>query len=299
MKGNISYLYLLFFLMAYSQVTIAQEKKEAEADSTSSWKSSGSVGLTFANVGLENWAGGGVSSISLGFVGNYKVTRDTKKMVWDNQFDFAYGLLRQRGNETFRKTDDQLIILSQIGYKLNKKWLVTALLNFRTQVSPGYTYGEDSLGNETRTRISNLLAPGYLTVNTGITFKEKDFLTATLAPVTIKNTFVLDDAVNEVDFGLGVGQRVRSEFGINLLANVTKKVMENVNFTTNLSLFANYGNLGAIDVNWEALLAMKVNKYINASFGTQLIYDEEVIINGMGSKVQFKHALNIGFGYTF
>jgi hypothetical protein len=49
---------------------------------------------------------------------------------------------------------------------------------------------------------------------------------------------------------------------------------------------------------------MKVNKYITTSFGTQLIYDEDVLItdeNGKtsNSKIQFKHVLNIGIGITF
>lgn len=289
---------LIFVLVGFmSQYGLAQDKEAAETDSL--WNTSGSVALTFANVGLENWAGGGVSSVSLGFVGNYKATRESKKTVWSNQFDLAYGLLKQKGNRTFRKTDDQLIILSQYGYKLNENWLLSGTFNFRSQIAPGYVYSEDNLGNEVRTKISNFLAPGYLTVNTGITYKNKDVFTATLAPITLKNTFVLDDDIEETQFGLDAGKDVRSEFGINLLATFKKEVMENVTFSSNLGLFASYSNLGAIDVNWETLLSMKVNKFINVTFGTQLIYDEDILIDGKNSLVQFKHALNVGLGYNF
>lgn len=289
---------LIFVLVGFmSQYGLAQDREAAETDSL--WNTSGSVALTFANVGLENWAGGGVSSVSLGFVGNYKATRESEKTVWSNQFDLAYGLLKQKGNRTFRKTDDQLIILSQYGYKLNENWLLSGTFNFRSQIAPGYVYSEDNLGNEVRTKISNFLAPGYLTVNTGITYKNKDVFTATLAPITLKNTFVLDDDIEETQFGLDAGKDVRSEFGINLLATFKKEVMENVTFSSNLGLFASYSNLGAIDVNWETLLSMKVNKFINVTFGTQLIYDEDILIDGKNSLVQFKHALNVGLGYNF
>jgi len=286
-------------LLLCSTFVHAQDEDTAKTDSTSLWKQSGSVGLTFANVGLENWSGGGVSSVSLGFLGNYKAVRESDKTVWSHQVDFAYGLLRQRGNNTFRKTDDQFIYLSNFGYKIGKKWLITTTTNFRTQVAPGNEYGVDSVGEETRTKISNLLAPGYLTVNTGITYKEKDIFIATLAPITVKNTFVLDDDIDETAFGVDEGESVRAEFGINFLSGLTWKVMENVNLTSNLSLFASYEALGEIDVNWEALLNMKVNKYINASFGTQLIYDEDITLDGKNSLVQFKHALNIGLGISF
>jgi len=275
------------------------QEEEAKADTTSLWKKTGSVGLNFANVGLENWAGGGVSSVSTGFIGNLKATRESDHTVWSHQLDIAYGVLKQRGNATFRKTDDQFIYLSQYGYKLTENWLITTTLNFRTQLAPGYEYGEDANGNETRTKISNLLSPGYLTVNTGITYKKGDIFTATFSPATVKNTFVLDDDVDETSFGLNEGESVRSEFGTTLLSSLNLKVMENVNFSSNLSLFASYASLGEIDVNWEALIAMKVNKYINASFGTQLIYDEDIAIDGVNSKIQFKHALTIGFGITF
>ncbi len=280
----------------------AQDTEEV-ADSTKIWTKSGSIGLTFSNVGLENWTGGGVSSVSLGFISNYKAVRETEFSVWDNQIDFAYGGVKQEGNETFRKTDDQLILNSQYGYKLNKKWSVSALLNFRTQVAPGYKYSSDPTG-ELRERTTNFMAPGYLNANIGLTYKPNKNFTATISPLANKTTFVLDKGVEEIDFGLDEGDKVRAEFGYSIVSNYTKEVMKNVNFTTNLVLFADYENPTEIDVNWETLLAMKVNKYITTSFGTQLIYDEDVLItdeNGKSSnsKIQFKHVLNVGFGITF
>jgi hypothetical protein len=282
----------------------AQDTEEV-ADSTKLWTKSGSVGLIFSNVGLENWTGGGVSSISLGLVSNFKVVRETDVSVWDNQIDFAYGGIKQDGNETFRKTDDQLIISSQYGYKISKKWSLSASANFRTQVAPAYTYKTDSVGNEIRNpRTTNFMAPGYLNSNIGLTYKTNKSFTATISPIANKTTFVLDKGVDETGFGLDEGDKVRAEFGYSLVSNYTKEVMKNVNFTTNLVLFADYENPTEIDVNWETLLAMKVNKYITTSFGTQLIYDEDVLItdeNGKtsNSKIQFKHVLNIGIGITF
>ena len=60
-------------------------------------------------------------------------------------------------------------------------------------------------------------------------------------------------------------------------------------------------------MNWETLIAFKVNKYISASINTQLIYDDKIKIpvvrNGeltsVGSLVQFKEILGVGFSYKF
>ena len=291
---------LIIALIAFfGAVATVSAQEEAESDSTK-WTRSGSVGLNFSNVGLENWTGGGVSSVSLGFVGQYKAVYESDKAVWDNQLDFAYGMVKLKGNETFRKTDDQLIFNSQYGRKLNKNWLLSASLNFRTQVAPAYEYTTDAAGNEVRSpRITNIFAPGYLNTNIGLTYKYEKMLTATISPLANKTTFVLDDAVDETAFGLDAGDEVRAEFGWAFTSNFNKEVMENVNFTSSLGLFASYEEPFEIDVNWETLLAMKVNKYITASFGTQLIYDEDVQIDGNNSKVQFKHVLNIGVGLTF
>ena len=46
---------------------------------------------------------------------------------------------------------------------------------------------------------------------------------------------------------------------------------------------------------------MKVNKWFNATFGTQLIYDKDILIDtGDGvptDAVQFKHVLNFGLNF--
>jgi hypothetical protein len=74
-------------------------------------------------------------------------------------------------------------------------------------------------------------------------------------------------------------------------------------------LFTNYlKEFGDFDLNWETLIAMKVNSYISATLSTQLLYDEDIGIlkeNEEGemrpyySKVQFKEVLAVGFSMNF
>ena len=86
--------------------------------------------------------------------------------------------------------------------------------------------------------------------------------------------------------------------------------MKNVNLQTKLELFTNYTEEPThVDVNWEVLIAMKVNKFISATISTQLLYDHDIdiavdtdgdgVIDAAGPRTQFKEVLGIGLSYKF
>ena len=61
-----------------------------------------------------------------------------------------------------------------------------------------------------------------------------------------------------------------------------------------LGMFYNYLEDPQIDVDWEVLVNMKVNKYISTNLVTQLIYDKDQV-----DEVQFKEIIGIGLTYKF
>jgi len=92
--------------------------------------------------------------------------------------------------------------------------------------------------------------------------------------------------------------------------------MKNVGFTTKLDLFSNYLKKPQnIDVTWEMLLTLKVNKYISVNLSTTLLYDDDTQIplvdrNGTpeldangnqkkAAKIQFKEILGVGLSCKF
>jgi len=90
--------------------------------------------------------------------------------------------------------------------------------------------------------------------------------------------------------------------------------MKNISLTTKIDLFSNYAhNPQNIDVSWETLVAMKVNKYISVNLNTHLLYDDDILIpldrndNGSftdpvdmpGKRIQFKEIFGVGFSYKF
>ena len=318
MKNRVSLIFsliLLTTLIASGQVTEAEKALRAmRADTLQGWKKGGVVGFNFAQTSLTNWAAGGENSLAVngmfsGFA-NYK----KGKSVWDNNLDIGYGLIKQ-GSADFKKTDDKIDFLSKYGQEAFNKFYYAALFNFKTQMTTGYNYNADG----TKTKISNLFAPAYITLALGMDFKPNAYFSAFLAPVAAKFTMVKDTELSHSGaFGVDPGETLKSEIGGYIRAIYSKndfkaELLKNVSFTTKIDLFSNYlDNPQNIDVNWEVLLAFKVNKYLNVNFNTQLIYDDNIMIlndrnrNGIveageGSKslVQFKEIFGVGLSYKF
>jgi hypothetical protein len=261
-------------------------------------------GVNFANVGLSNWTAGGESSVALGTVFNAKIVRKENFGTWTSQFDFALGGARL-GDKNFRKTDDNIILQSKYTKKFSEKFRSAAIVVFRTQLLNGLVYKPDPSDPDQllKEKISGLLSPGYLSLNLGFDYEPGDYLSVSFAPTSGKFTIVTDSELSEAGaFGIEKGKNSRSELGVNLLIAVDVDLMENMNLKSSLNLFTNYGTFGTIDTNWENLIVMKVNKYFNASLGTQLIYDKDILITKddgtLGNAIQFKHILNLGFNYS-
>lgn len=305
---RISLIAFLILIASYSiaQVTEGEDKLRAKtADTTLGWKKGGVFNIGIAQASFTNWAAGGQNTIGFNGLFSAYLHNVMKNSVWENYLDLGYGKINQGNEKMWRKTDDKIDFTSKYGQKIKKSIYFAGLLNFKTQFTNGYNYPNDSVA------ISEFMAPGYLLGALGLEYRPNNDLTLYLAPLTSKNTFVMDETLaNQGAFGVDSSKQYRTEFGGYLRFNYNTKVMENITFQTKLELFSNYlHNPQNIDVSWETLLNLKVNKFISATLGTHLIYDDDVtiqidrnrdgIVEGTGKRVQFKQVLNIGFSYKF
>jgi hypothetical protein len=292
-------------------------KKQIPDTIKDGWKTGGVISLNLTQVSLTNWSSGGENSVSvngiLSLSANYKKGNST----WDNSLDLGYGFLKS-GNSTSKKTDDKIDFTSKYGRKASTHWYYAGLINFKSQMTVGYNYPNDS------TEISNFLAPAYILGAIGMDYKPSKIFTLFISPITTKITIVNDQSLADAGaYGVEAaivdtlgkvitkGKTIRSEYGGYLRAILKKDIMKNVNLNTKLELFSNYseGEPENIDVNWEVLIAMKVNKFISATISTQLIYDDDInvsidnnndgIIDEVGPRVQFKEVLGIGLTVKF
>lgn len=313
-------LLLLFFIniSLFSQVTDAEKALKYQVpDSLLGWKKSGIFGLNFSQSKFNNWAAGGQNSVSVNSLFNLTVTYRSQKTSWENFLGLGYGMQQQGKSAKPIKTDDKIEYTSKYGRRAFKNFLYAALINFKSQMDAGFNYPNDSV------IISDFLAPGYVTTAVGLDYKKKDFYSVFAAPVTGRLTIVNSQALADAG-AYGVepavydslgniitrGENLKLEFGGYVRFYLKKDIMKNVNLQTKIDLFSNYLKKPEnVDVSWETLISMKVNKYISATLSTHLIYDDDVIItvdednDGIydinGPRIQFKEILAVGFLYKF
>jgi hypothetical protein len=316
---------IILSLLLFPGVLMAQETELKETavkaevkvvERADGWLKGGLGTFTFSQVSLTNWAGGGQNSVAANAFANLFANYKKGKSVWDNNLDVAYGVIRQ-GNGNFIKSDDRIDFMSKYGRAAIKKWNYAALLNFRTQMAPGY----DLSSPTSRVRISDILAPAYVMISLGMDYKPNENFTFFLSPVTGKITIVNDQPLADAGaFGVAKaiydqngllvssGEKIRTEFGGYMKVSFKKDLWENAVFATKLDLFSNYANNPKnIDIFWDNSLLIKVGKYLGVNFGFTLVYDHDIqigvdqngdgIIEATGPRTQMKQVFGFGLSY--
>ena len=289
-------------------------------DTSSKWENRGIFSLSLAQAALINWAAGGENSFAVNGLMKYFTNYTSVKTSWENVINVGYGFMKQGNNERYLKTDDKFHVASKYGHRINEFLNYTLLLNFDTQMAIGR--------NENDQKIANLFAPAYLITSLGFDLRVQGAFSVVIAALTSKFTFVNDQQLaNQGSFGLegavyddfGVmitqARRYRSEFGGYVSMNYVKNDFEqewlnNISINSKLTLFNNYlVKPENLDVNWELLVVMKVNKFLSVNINTHLYYDHDVktsvdndndgTIDSSGPRVQFKELLGIGFVFNY
>ena len=307
-------IYILIYLViislpSFSQdiVKVAKAKDEVAvlpSDTVKHWFINGTGSLNFSQASFTNWAAGGTDAIGLNASVNLKANYRNGKHAWGNTIGLGYGFNIQGkgGNAQFQKTNDRIELTSAYGYEISKdkKWLLTVLLNFRTQFANGYNYPNDT------NVVSTFMAPGYLVAGLGVTYAPLKWFYLYMSPASGRFTFVLDPTLsNQGEFGVKKGEKWKGELGPYVRADLNKDFGKSFNVATTLELFTDYlKDFGNIDVNGYLQLNMKVNKWLAASVTVQMIYDNYVTIKNedgtpLGPRTQIKEILGVGLTYSF
>jgi hypothetical protein len=314
-KFTLIALLLILAFKADAQIAIVEDT------TVNGWKKGGFLAVNFNQVSLTNWAAGGESALSATALGNAFVKYRKNDAYFESVLDAGFGFITTK-TESLRKNEDKIELNAKFGKKAKGKFYYAAMLNFRTQMAPGYNFPDDT------TIISRFLAPGFLSLALGMDYKPNDWFSMFISPATGRSTFVMDQRLaNLGQFGvtaatyddagkiLTEGQKSRFEFGAYLRARLQKDVVKNISIVSNLQLFNNYtdpikAQRANIDVNWENLILIKANKWLTTSIFTNLIYDNDVQVPvkrvvdgkeviGTGPRMQFKEVLGIGLSVKF
>ncbi len=327
-------LFLVFSTTSFSQITIVTklpdstttQKKKVNPETiitkidtvpTSHWTNKNMLGIDISEIAFVNWSAGGTSAITGLLKGHLKRDYKDENQVWSNELIFRYGLNKQEGVE-LRKTDDVFRINSTYGYRKDtlSNWYHSAKFNFNTQFSAGYNYPD------TDNPISKPFAPAYTFLGIGSEYINKaEKFKFYISPLTLKNTLVLDQTLaNAGAYGvtkaiydaqgniITEGKQSKTELGILVTSYIEREVFTNITLKNRLSLYTDYiHNFGNIDVDWQFYADLKVNQYVKANIGFNLVYDEDIdviddqngVLVNVGPKVQLKQVLGVGLEYNF
>ena len=263
------------------------------------WELKGVTGINFSQTSLTNWSAGGENSLSENTYLNGTLLHKKNGWVWENNLILEYGLSKTE-SQGIRKATDKIDFATKLGYSTNNKWYYTALADFKSQFYKGYNYPN------TANYISKFIAPAYSNISLGMEYRPNDNFSAYFSPATGKMTFVNDDYLSNLgSFGVDPGDKFRAELGAYIKSKFQKNLMENVNLITTANFFTAYdSSFGNIDVEWDVMINMKINKYLTANINTTLKFDDDVKYidtngNSNPARVQFKEIFGIGVAYTF
>ncbi|MBL7764943.1 MAG: DUF3078 domain-containing protein [Chitinophagaceae bacterium] len=342
MKNSI----LLFSAMVLGLSTYAQpDKKSDELQKDMSrkveaknegWTRGGLLNIGINQATLQNWAAGG-ERLSLAANGQFNgfLARVKGNKVWENTLDLYYGLNYVESNAFKpKKLDDRIDFSSRIGVqpknwtksknKFKNNTYFTGLFRFQSQFTKGFDY---NLPNWENSPISEFMSPAYFTLAIGAELRADDKFTLFFSPLAARMIFVKKSyTLTGAAFGVDQGKTTKFEMGAYLTTKFKTSLSKNVMYNTRLDLYSNYlakntvvngvvtrkDNPGNIDILWDNFIAMKINKFIGASLGFTIVYDNDVpgqktkkvTENGQTTYelgplgwIQLKQVLNIGFSY--
>jgi hypothetical protein len=291
----------LFTFNGFTQEQEAQKKE---------WTKTGTISFLFNQAAFNSeWQGGGTSNYAANLGLTYDANYRKEKITWDNRLVIDYGIANQKDQRFTRKTNDRFEFNSLIGKEIKKSlWYYSFFLNAKTQLTGGYTFGEDTDGNDVRSKSTKFLSPGYFQVGQGMLWKKNDNLKVNIAPATAR-LIIVDgiftnvgqdqtniDAFNDRRyFGVKANETTRFEFGAAIGAYGKFTLFKNVVIENTLNLYSNYLEYPQnVDIDYTMNLLMSVNKWITANITFQSIYDDNAV-----KGFQVREALGVGLTYGF
>jgi hypothetical protein len=271
----------------------------------------GSV-FTMNQTYLTNWSKGGESSFStiLDLLGEATYNNKDAKTQWISTMRLNFGTLSTKENG-FRKNNDLFEINSKFNGNAWGKIGMSASFYMKNQVAKGYNYPNDSVV------VSKFLNPSTLTLGLGFEYKPFKNTTINMAPLSYKNTFVLDTShIDQTKHGIANEKRSKQELGTQIVINNTVSPYKDLTIENRVRLFSSYlNNPQNVDVDWELILDQKINWFFTIRVNLHLIYDDDILFPVLDSegtaivlpdgspkevaKAQFKEFIGLSLQFKF
>lgn len=261
------------------------------------WKTKTAMGINLNQAAFSNnWNGGGVNSLALTGLINYKAEYSKESFSYVSEVILNYGKVKNK-NQLEKKTVDRIFWDNKAAVQLSKNWYFFGSLNFESQFDNGYAYSLDSENVEHQTLISKFMSPGYLTESLGFEYRPSKYFSTRIGTGTARQTFVLDTTIyhtNVNNFGVPIGSTFKNELAFQVVTNFEKEIFHNLNLKTRYMIFVPYDKIAYTNHRLDVELRAKVNRSINVTLTGVGLYDRNT-----AAKIQGSQTLALGLMFEF
>lgn len=234
---------------------------QGKIDTFPGWKKGmfGTIGANLA--GAKNWYSQGTPNNATGNIGigiNGFANLDKEKFFWRNSGNINLQWVKldnkdiATDDDDFNGTTDVFNINSLYGYKLNSKFAISAMGEYRTSI------------------INNFNDPGYLDLGVGATWTPVTDLVVVIHPLNYNFVFADNDTAYE------------SSLGAKIVVDYTRQIGK-VNFKTNFSTFQSYESSDLSNWTWINSFGYTIWKGIGLGFEFGLRDNkQEALANALG-----------------
>jgi hypothetical protein len=256
---------------------------QAQIDALPGWRvgAFGTIGGSLSN--FNNWYAQGTPNNVSGNIGitvNAFANKIEDKYFWRNALttNLNWVKLDDKDNGTdadkdFNPTTDVFNLSSLYGQRLNQKWAISGLAEYRT------------------TLLDNFNDPGYLDLGFGATWTPIENLVVVIHPANYNFVFSSGDTVFD------------SSFGAKIVADYTRQIGA-INFKTNFSTFQSYKDGDLSNWTWTNSFGYTLWKMIGVGFDFALRSNKQEAANAQGVALgdadnKLQSYYTIGLSYKF
>lgn len=236
-----------------SRINAIQKK----IDAMPGWKigAFGTIGASLSE--FNNWYSKGIPNSSAGNIGftvNSYANLKEDKFFWRNAANINLSWVKiddtddPTDDDSFRQANDVFNITSLYGHRLNKKFAISTLGEYRTTI------------------LSNFNDPGYLDLGVGATWTPIEDLVVVVHPLNYNFVFSKGDNVFE------------SSLGAKIVADYTRQLGK-VSFKSNLSAFQSYKSADFSNWTWTNSFGYTLRKMIGVGFDFGLRQNKQEALN--------------------
>jgi hypothetical protein len=245
--------------------------------------------LNLTQTQFNNWAAGGDNTFSALASVYVKHRHQRKKLGFENRFDAKYGM--NYIDERMFKNQDVFQINTVVSWNIARAWSYSADAELRSQFAPGQRSRLD------KTRVSNLMAPGYFKVSGGFTYSLAP-LTVNISPIGGSATFMFDDELSAMGLnGVPRGERSKWQMGPSVRMIYDRQFLKDaIRIRSEAYSFTNIRT--APTLRWETRCEIQAAKFLSTTLYSFLQYDKTAN-TPRPDHVQYQYSIAVGLSYTF